>query len=150
MDHHDGETSIPPFRSDGYLPSGVHVGSEAEALFRFGSGSRRRRQLAPRLRRWVELGRRIGAVRLLLDGSFVTSKPNPGDLDAVMQLPSDFREQAERDVDAALELEAMLLTRQPEELFAAEDEADYAGWIEFFSRTREPDGRRKWLVEIRL
>ena len=44
----------------------------------------------------------------------------------------------------------MLLTRRPEELFAAEDESDWYDWFEFFSRTREPDGRRKGLVEIHL
>jgi hypothetical protein len=42
----------------------------------------------------------------------------------------------------------MLLTRRPEEIFAAEDESDWNDWVEFFSRTREPDGRRKGLVEI--
>jgi hypothetical protein len=56
----------------------------------------------------------------------------------------------ERGDEAAVELEAMLLTRQPEELFAAADDADWLGWVDFFSRTREPDGRRKGLVEIQL
>ena len=51
---------------------------------------------------------------------------------------------------AAIELEAILLTRQPQELFAAEDELDWEEWIDFFSRTREADGRRKGLVEIKL
>jgi hypothetical protein len=53
-------------------------------------------------------------------------------------------------LEAALELEEMFLTRQPEELFAADDEAVWWGWTEFFSRTREPDQRRKGLVEIVL
>lgn len=44
----------------------------------------------------------------------------------------------------------MLLTRRPEEIFAAEDESDSEEWVKFFSQTREPDGRRKGLVEIRL
>ena len=46
--------------------------------------------------------------------------------------------------------EQMLLTRRPEELFAAENELDWSDWFEFFSRTREFDGRRKGLVEIPL
>jgi hypothetical protein len=49
-----------------------------------------------------------------------------------------------------MELEQMLLTRHPEEIFAAEDETDWNDWIEFFSRTREHDGRRKGLVEVQL
>ena len=44
----------------------------------------------------------------------------------------------------------MLLTRRPEEIFAAEDEADWEEWIAFFSLTRETDRRRKGLVEIPL
>lgn len=44
----------------------------------------------------------------------------------------------------------MLLTRRPEEIFAAEDKTDWNDWIEFFSRTREADSRRKGLVEIDL
>jgi len=50
----------------------------------------------------------------------------------------------------ALELETMLLTRSPEEIFAAEDRRDWEDWLEFFSRTREADERRKGLVEVEL
>jgi hypothetical protein len=44
----------------------------------------------------------------------------------------------------------MLVTRCSEELFAAEDEADWEEWVKFFSQTRESDQRRKGLVEVRL
>ena len=74
----------------------------------------------------------------------------PDGIDAVILLPPDFEHQIEEGVEAALELEEMLLTRRPEEIFAAEDETDWEDWIEFFSRTREADGRRKGLVEIEL
>jgi hypothetical protein len=86
----------------------------------------------------------------LIDGSFVTAKAEPDDIDAVVLLPVDFREQLGRSDPLAMELEEMLLTRRPEELFAAEDAADWNDWVEFFSRTREPDGRRKGLVEVNL
>lgn len=33
---------------------------------------------------------------------------------------------------------------------AAEDRQDWEEWIAFFSRTREPDGRRKGVVEVEL
>ena len=72
----------------------------------------------------------------------------PNEIDAVVLLPDDFSSQVENGViAAAMELEDMLLTRRPEEIFAAEDELDWNEWVEFFSRTREPDGRRKGLVE---
>jgi hypothetical protein len=142
--------AIPPFRPDGYLPVGLYVASAAEVTFRFGAASPRRRRLALRMRRWVKLARDVGALRLMVDGSFVTSKQTPNDLDAVILIPGDFNSQIESGIESALELEQMLLTRRPEEIFAAEDEADWNDWIEFFSRTREADGRRKGLVEIRL
>ena len=141
---------IPPFRADGYLPEGLHLASEAEVTFRFGSTGSRRRRLVLRLRRWVELARQVGAQRLLIDGSFVTAKEEPNDLDAVILLPNDFEPQIEQGMPPALELEEMLLTRRPDEIFAAEDTADWNDWVEFFSRTREADGRRKGLVEIEL
>lgn len=143
-------STIPLFRPDGYLPEGLYVGSEAEIIFRFGSSSRRRRRLVLRLRRWIELGQQVGAQRLLIDGSFVTAKEEPHDIDSVILLPTDFTQRLERESAPALELEEMLLTRRPEELFAAEDETDWEEWVEFFSQTREPDRRRKGLVEIRL
>jgi hypothetical protein len=71
-------------------------------------------------------------------------------VDVVVLLPIDFKGQVSRQIDAALELEGMLLTRHPEEIFAAEDDNDWNEWIEFFSRTREADGRRKGLVEVQL
>ncbi len=92
----------------------------------------------------------VGVRRFLIDGSFVTAKLEPDDIDAVVLLPADFQTQVRRSDDAALELEQMLLTRRPEELFAAEDDTDWIEWIEFFARTREADGRRKGLVEIEL
>jgi hypothetical protein len=96
----------------------------------------------------MTLSRAVGARRLLIDGSFVTAKSDPGDIDAVIWLPGDFAGLVAAGVEAALELEAMLLTRHPEELFAAEDESDWTEWVVFFSRTRELDGTQKGLVEI--
>jgi hypothetical protein len=144
------EPQLPDFRNDGYLPVGVHVCSIAEATFRFGSGTRRRRRLVTRVRHWFELAQTVGAIKLLIDGSFVTSKAEPNDVDAVMLIPADFNEQVDQGVEAAIELLEAFESRRPEEIFAAEDEADWQGWVEFFSRTRELDGRRKGLVEILL
>lgn len=141
---------IPNFRPDGYLPEGMFLSSEAEVTFRFGTSNRQRRRLVLRVRRWIELSRQIRAPRLFIDGSFVTAKAEPNDVDAVVLLPSDFENQIAANSDAATEFEEMLLTRRPEEIFAAEDETDWNEWVKFFSRTRESDDRRKGLVEIEL
>src|SRR6266849_7115250 len=100
-------SNIPPFRPDGYLPEGIYVCSEAEVVFRFGSSSRRRRRLVLQLRRWIELGRHVGAQRLLVDGSFVTAKEDPHDIDTVILLPQNFTQQLAQEYASALELQAM-------------------------------------------
>lgn len=141
---------IPDFLADGYLPAGLHLATKSEVLIRFGSSTRRRQRLALRLQRWLELGRSIGAKRFLLDGSFVTSIGEPNDVDAVIWLPTDFASRVSHGDLNAIELETMLLTRHPEEIFAAEDRRDWNEWVEFFSRTREDDFRRKGLVEVKL
>jgi len=141
---------IPDFRDDGYLPDGIHTSTEADVTFRFGSSSPRRRRLILRLRRWLELARLTDVRRFLIDGSFVTAKEEPNDIDAVVLLADSFEQQVFQGLDAALELEGMLLTRRPEEIFAAEDLRDWDDWVEFFSRTREHNSRRKGLVEIEL
>jgi hypothetical protein len=144
------ENRIPDFRLDGYLPDGMFLACEAEVTFRFGTLNRQRRRLVIRVRRWIELAHEIKAPRLFIDGSFITAKPEPNDVDAVVLLPPDFENQIAADSRAATGFEEMLLTRRPEEIFAAEDETDWNEWVEFFSRTRETDSRRKGLVEIEL
>lgn len=57
---------IPQFLGDGYLPEGLYLASVAAAMFRFGSSTPRRRRLALRLRRWVELTRLVGGRRTVL------------------------------------------------------------------------------------
>ena len=74
---------IPEFRPDGYLPLGVHLTTQEEVAQRFGKATARRRVLMERVAEWLTLARALGAQRLLLDGSFVTPKPEPGDVDAI-------------------------------------------------------------------
>jgi len=87
---------------------------------------------------------------LLIDGSFVTHKISPGDVDSVILLPDDFSQQLANGSQPAIELERMLITNQPEEIYAAEDILDWQEWVDFFSRTRRLDGAKKGLVEVQL
>ena len=65
---------IPDFRHDGYLPDGMFLASEAESTFRFGTSNRRRRRLVIRVRRWIELARKIKARRLFFQRRFLRSR----------------------------------------------------------------------------
>ena len=136
--------SGPAFDDDGLIPP-IQVCTEAEVVRWFGFSDQRERLLA-RIHHWINLARAVRARRLLLDGSFVTAKDSPGDVDAVVLLP----EQLRNGHPEAVELCNVLRTREPKELFAAEDEEDWWGWFGFFSRTREPSGRHKGLIEVEL
>ncbi len=71
---------IPRFQSTGLLPPGIHTAAWREVETRFGFTPKRRRLLAG-LRQALLLLKRAGCRRVYLDGSFVTTKPNPGDID---------------------------------------------------------------------
>src|SRR6266852_5549466 len=98
---------IPAFRYDGYLPAGLHGASEEEVVARLGRSTSRRGYLLGRLRRWLELARAVGARRFFINGSFVTEKAEPGDVDAVVWLPDSFREQVRAGRSGAIELQTM-------------------------------------------
>lgn len=139
---------IPAFRPDGYLPTGLHTATESEVAERLGQSTARRRALMARVAEWLRLARAVQVQRFLLDGSFVTTKPEPGDVDCVCWLPDDFEDQYDAGAVAAVRLYEMLVTRQPKELFGVFNRPRWEGWVAFFSQTRETDGRRKGLVEV--
>lgn len=95
---------IPPFNDDGYLPSGIHIASLEEISARFGEESELRRVQMESLRWLVELARRAGVERIVVNGSFVTDKLEPNDVDCVLLIGPAFpREQkAESELLAGL------------------------------------------------
>jgi hypothetical protein len=73
--------SIPDVdETTGYLPPGVHEATLAELVNAFGWNSRRRELLAG-LRKGLSFLKHAGCRRVFVNGSFVTSKENPGDID---------------------------------------------------------------------
>ena len=141
---------LPDFEADGYLPPGVHLCDEPDVIQRFGSSNLFRRRLCVRVETWLALARSIRAKRFLIDGSFVTAKEEPNDVDAVIWLPENFHDQLALREEPAQLVAQMIVTRYPEELFPAYDADDWHEWVESFSRTRESVDHRKGVVEIRL
>src|SRR2546425_11719576 len=83
---------IPPFESSGLLPLGVHDCSLEEIKARFGSfqGSDRRPRLFGKLQAFIAEARASQIVgTLVIDGSFVTSKPAPNDIDLIVVVARD-------------------------------------------------------------
>ncbi len=95
---------IPPFDEHGYLPPGVHAAPLEEIEARFGRESEIRRVQMQSLRWLVDLAKRAGVLRLIINGSFVTRVPEPNDVDCILLVGPGFRE----DVGVGAELAAGL------------------------------------------
>ena len=70
-------------------PQELHRADLVEVQQRFGSNDTRR-ALLRHLDNFLELVRSVGAQKLILDGSFVTAKENPADIDVILVLPDTF------------------------------------------------------------
>jgi hypothetical protein len=81
---------IPPLNDDGYLPPTVHPATFAEIEARFGSESELRRAQMESIRWLVDLARRAGIERIVLNGSFVTGVYEPNDVDCALLIGRDF------------------------------------------------------------
>ncbi len=72
---------LPSFREDGTLPPGIHWAVWDEVVVRFGYNTHRQRQLQG-LEEALQNLKAAGCRTIYLNGSFVTSKPEPDDYDA--------------------------------------------------------------------
>jgi len=133
------------------LDEGIYLASLDEVLERFGTGTPTRERQGNLLRLIIESARKYPTIkRVLLWGSFVSAKPEPGDLDysivvdprhrSVTIEPDDrrFFVPFEANIHYGVDRGYLLLNEYPPEL--------YAEYILFFCRDR--DGRRHGILEV--
>ena len=140
---------ILPFDGTGNLPPGIHEADWPEFVGRFG-GNARRLALLSGLAEALRLLRAAGCQQVFIDGSFVTTKAWPGDIDGAWQAAG---------VDEAL-LDPVFLdftnhraaqkARFGCEFFVAEMIEGVSGrpFLSFFQEDRE--GNAKGIVAIKL
>jgi hypothetical protein len=77
--------AVPDFREDGWLPIGHHSITWEELIKVFGGQPEtKRRRITELLVLWRDRAREHKITgRLLLNGSFISTKPEPGDFDAI-------------------------------------------------------------------
>lgn len=75
---------LPRFNEIGYLPPGIHPCDIDELFARFGSGSPEREIEIQELTDFIAWARRAGVERIIVNGSFVTAKKSPNDVDIVI------------------------------------------------------------------
>ena len=88
---------IPAYDDFGCLPPGVHPATLAEIEARFGRASELRRVQMESVRWMVDLARRAGVPRIVLNGSFVTDVMEPNDVDCVLPAVGSVVDMAEED-----------------------------------------------------
>jgi hypothetical protein len=133
---------LPSFNELGYLPGGIHPCDLEEVIARFGIGSPEREVETQELVDFVAWARRAGIERLIVNGSFVTAKIAPNDIDIVVLPGVDYP----MDELPYSQQEARWPFLQ---IFVAFDEADLNSWS---LRDFGTDRNRivKGVVEVKL
>ena len=105
---------IPQFDETGWLPPGIHPATLQEIDARFGQLSELRRVQMDSVRWMVDLARRAGVERVVLNGSFATDIMEPNDVDCVLMVGRGFPADsaAEAELNAGLPFLEMKLVRQ--------------------------------------
>ncbi len=81
----------PDFNENGDLPPGIHQATLAEVIEHFGQSTPPRQIMARRLEHIYTLAVGTGHLaRFIIFGSFVTTKPNPGDVDIFLLMENSF------------------------------------------------------------
>ncbi len=133
---------LPPFDDFGNLPAGIHTCSIAELVARFGSDSEERQAEISELLQFIESARAAGIRRLMVNGSFVTGKLAPNDVDVVFLPGPDYPRNSQK-------LDADELVWPFLQIIVAADDADFEAWA---SRQFATDRRKrpKGVVEVLL
>ncbi len=141
---------IPDFTEQGILPPGIHQATLDDVRSRLGWG-RKREDLIKGLEMALQLVGNCGVERVYLDGSFVTDKDRPGDIDGCYDVPPG------ADLTKAfpiwpLNQDTRRLSKSMfgVELFPANFSATTSGepYISFFQKDRQ--GRQKGIVLVEL
>ena len=146
---------IPNLEPSGFLPPGIHDCTLSELRERFGTfqGSDLRSKLFAKLEEFIAEAKRSGIVRgLIVNGSFVTAKLAPNDIDVIIVVAGTH--------DFAADLsptEYNILSKQRvrrrfgfDLLVAREGSLEYSRWTEFFQQVRLEPGREKGILKVAL
>jgi hypothetical protein len=150
-----------PDLADGVLPEGIHhcTLDEVENVFGQFRGSDKRPRLTERLKRYVEAVRATGIAKaVIIDGSYITAKSGPSDIDLILVLRADFDLRQElRPFEYNVQSKRMVKRIYGFDVFPSVDGSEaYQKQVEFFSGVRLDDPafqtsrRRKGLLRVEL
>lgn len=145
---------IPELNEHGLLPEGLHECTLDEVVARFGqfTVSDRRVHLVSRLRDYFgELGSTNLAAFVVVDGSFVTGKEEPGDVDLLVALRSDVDLGADfRPFEYNVISKRRVRTSYPFDLLVAPEQSEaYERYLDLFSQVKGSPDLRKGLLRVK-
>jgi Family of unknown function (DUF6932) len=146
---------IPELNEHGFLPEGIHEASLEELRERFGRFQRtdRRPALFVKLSVYLAEVRASGlVVAVIVDGSFVTAKDEPSDIDLILVLRPDHDDRAElRPFEYNAVAKHVVRRRFRFDVVSArEGTAEYEKSLNFFQRVRDRSDLRKGVLKAIL
>jgi len=147
--------AIPELDNEGFLPPGVHDCTLDEIRERFGrcQNSDCRPRLYGKLETFVSETRRANlAASLIVNGSFITAKSEPRDIDLVVVLPADHNFGADLGPDGYNTVSSRRVAKRYgfDILVAAEGTIAWQKFVELFQRVKERADRKKGLLRLEL
>jgi len=138
---------VPEFNKYGNLPAGIYKSSLTCIKKRFGLNSKKRISLFKDFQNFLELITpfKTNIKRLILNGSFVTSKESPGDIDCIIIIENNFRftpDIVEKLCDSKKLYNIHLF------MFEEKNIESYRDILNFFSKDR--DLKPKGIIEVIL
>ena len=143
--------ALPDLNDIGDLPEGIYKATIDEVIIQFGSGTAQRKKVTERLLHIYQLVKDTNHFqRLLIYGSYITSKQAPNDIDVVIIFDDDFditacSDEVKKLLDhhqASNEFGASIFYIRPSLILQPLDEF-IEGWQ--FKR----DGTRRGIIEVR-
>ncbi len=138
--------SIPPLQKTGTLPPGLHRAPPDEIVAGFCGGTPTRAALERPLRELISIAKEIESPGLYFNGSFVTGKEHPGDIDAIIVLPEGFDTAS----DHAKRIRALHREHTLDIERVSDSDAEELNYLltEFFGHDR--NGHPRGLLEVAL
>ena len=146
---------IPALTDEGFLPEGVHGCTLAELQERFGQfqTTDARCRLFERLERFILEARAGGLVAaIIIDGSFVTAKDSPNDIDLILVVPlgHDFGADLRPREYNVVSRRHVRREFRFDMLVAEQGQMQLEEHIDFFSQVKERPEIRKGMLRIEL
>ncbi len=144
---------IPDLDADGLLPVGIYEATIDDVRTSFGRFQRtdRRPDLFQRLEEFIVEARSTGLIAaLIVNGSFVTVKDEPSDIDLVLVLRRDHDFQVELPPFQYNTLSKRRVRKRYrfDILLAREDSGEYEEYVCFFQQVKQRPHRQKGILKV--